>query len=215
MANRDDFHDGILGCLPHLAGFAHLLCRNHALAEDLVQETVVRALTYREQFKPGTNLKGWLLIILRNRYFNEVRKNGRVHSLPVDSLPVDRSTGEPAVSGGQEEQLHLRDFKRHFQDLPETQKEALLLVGVNGFSYEEAAEIAGCAVGTMKSRVCRARMHLQSVMFGETRSEPRSIRDGRADTPPESWHDLSTFFAMAAVEAANRRSASHRLHRPL
>lgn len=205
MTIQDEFHDGILECLPHLSGFAHLLARNHALAEDLVQETVLRALTYRDQFKPGTNLRGWLLIILRNRYFNEVRRNNRKHAMPVETL-----TNEPTVSGGQEEQLQLRDFKRHFQELPETQKEALLLVGVNGFSYEEAAHIAGCAVGTMKSRVCRARMHLQTVMFGEIHSEPAATQTEPEDPDPAPWrdYDISTFFTLAALAASNGRGAA-------
>ncbi len=201
MAIQDEFHHGIIECLPHLSGFAHLLARNHALAEDLVQETVLRALTYRDQFKPGTNLRGWLLIILRNRYFNEVRKNNRKHSMPVETF-----TNEPAVSGGQDENLQLRDFKRHFQKLPETQKEALLLVGVNGFSYEEAAHIASCAVGTMKSRVCRARMHLQTVMFGEIRPDSPVVKDQMARPDPAPWHDISTFFSLAALAATNARA---------
>jgi len=163
MPDKDTFHDDIIECLPHLRAFAHLLARNHVLAQDLVQETVLRALTYRDQFKPGTNLRGWLIIILRNRYFNEVRKNSRKRGISSDAIAE-----EPSGSGGQDEHLELQDFKRHFQTLPERQKEALLLVGVNGYSYEEAANIAGCAVGTMKSRVSRARMHLQSLMTGET-----------------------------------------------
>ncbi len=200
MADRDAFQDGIIECLPHLAGFAHLLARNHALAEDLVQETVLRALTYRDQFKPGTNLRGWLLIILRNRYFNEVRKNNRKHGMPVETF-----TDEPSVSGGQEEQLQLRDFKRHFQGLPERQKEALLLVGVSGFSYEEAAEIANCAVGTMKSRVCRARMHLQAVLFGEIHADAPAIAPAIKKSKPEIWGDVSTFYSLAALAASHGR----------
>jgi DNA-directed RNA polymerase specialized sigma24 family protein len=143
------------------------------------------------------------LIILRNRYFNEVRKNNRKHSMPVETF-----TTEPVVSGGQEEQLQLRDFKRHFQELPETQKEALLLVGVNGFSYEEAAHIANCAVGTMKSRVCRARMHLQSVMFGEIRPEAPGPQTSPDDPDQAPWHDISAFFTMAAMAASNGRAAT-------
>lgn len=162
MSIQDPFHKDIVECLPHLRAFAQLLARNHTLAQDLVQETVLRALTYRDQFKPGTNLRGWLIIILRNRYFNEVRKNNRRRAISADNR-----VEEPAAAGGQEEHLEMEDFKRHFHLLPEHQKEALLLVGVNGYSYEEAASIAGCAVGTMKSRVSRSRRQLQSAMFGE------------------------------------------------
>lgn len=165
MSERDPFHQGIIECLPHLRGFAHLLARNHALAEDLVQETVLRAISHRDQFEDGTNLRGWLVIILRNRYFNErrrdaVRMNGALLLSSADTLR----------SGGQEETLELRDFARAFDRLPATQREALLLVGVNGNSYEEAAAVADCAVGTMKSRVSRARAFLQTVL-GDTADE--------------------------------------------
>ncbi len=165
MSERDPFHQGIIECLPHLRGFAHLLARNHALAEDLVQETVLRAISHRDQFEDGTNLRGWLVIILRNRYFNERRRD----AVRMTGALV-LSSADTLRSGGQEETLELRDFARAFDRLPATQREALLLVGVNGNSYEEAAATADCAVGTMKSRVSRARAFLQAVL-GDTADE--------------------------------------------
>lgn len=162
----DNFEQGILDCLPCLSGFAHMLSRNHALAEDLVQETVTRALTYRHQFKPGTNLRGWLIIILRNRYFNEIRRSRR------DYGALYTQSEEIAASGGQEDVLELRDLKRQFAKLPDQQKEALRLIGVYGYSYEEAARITGCAIGTMKSRVCRARIQLNQVDRPEIDRQP-------------------------------------------
>lgn len=161
MPNNDSFEDDVIACLPHLRAFARLLSRNPTLAEDLVQETVLRALTYRRQFTMGTNLRGWLIVILRNRYFNEVRRSNRRRDVSNIAL-----TEGAAVTGGQEEHLELRDFKIHFETLPEHQREALLLVAINEFSYEEAAQIAGCAIGTMKSRVSRARMSLQKALLG-------------------------------------------------
>ena len=156
MSKDDPFHLGIIECLPRLRGFAYLLARNHAAAEDLVQETVLRAIKHRNQFAPGTNLKSWLAIILRNRYFNDRRRDALQLSSQVVLNPVDT-----LHSGGQEECLELRDFARVFARLPENQRMALLLVGANGNSYEEAASTAACAVGTMKSRVSRARGFLQ------------------------------------------------------
>lgn len=161
MAQLDPFHEGILECLPHLRGFAHLLARNHALAEDLVHDTVLRAITARNQFQPGTNLRGWLIVILRNRYFNDRRRGAVRLTVSLEVCPTEAS-----MSGGQEEGLEMRDFERHFHKLPAPQREALLLVGVNGCSYEDAADIAGCAVGTMKSRVSRARFHLRAALYG-------------------------------------------------
>ncbi|MDC6636561.1 sigma-70 family RNA polymerase sigma factor, partial [Leclercia adecarboxylata] len=119
MTQHDPFHQGIIECLPHLRGFAHLLARNHALAEDLVQDTVLRAISHRDQFKPGTNLRGWLVIILRNRYFNDRRRDA-VRQTGAQIL----SAADTTRSGGQEEHLELRDFSRAFDRLPPAQREA-------------------------------------------------------------------------------------------
>jgi RNA polymerase sigma-70 factor (ECF subfamily) len=161
MKVLDPFQQGLLDALPYLRRYSYQLVRNTALAEDMVQETAVRALTYRHRFTPGTNLRGWLTIILRNRYFNETRRSGYARPAQLDEHPT-----ETAVSGGQEESLELNDLKRHFHYLPREQKEALSLVGVSGYSYEDAASIAGCPVGTIKSRVCRARTRLQFAVDG-------------------------------------------------
>lgn len=162
---EQDLRQNIVDHLPHLRAFALLLARERALADDLVQEAVVRALSHAHQFQPGTNFRAWISTILRNSYFNEIRYRNRVSQITASS-----GADERAVSGGQEEYLDVRDFKRVFNTLTHVQREALVLVGASGFSYEEAAEIAGCAVGTMKSRVSRARMQLQETMCD--RDEP-------------------------------------------
>ncbi|HTH97102.1 MAG TPA: sigma-70 family RNA polymerase sigma factor [Stellaceae bacterium] len=168
--SNQQLHDDILACLPHLRAFAHLLARDRTLAEDLVQDTVLRALTYHHQFKPGTNFRGWLIIILRNRYFNEMRRRSRRSETSSEAVNIDTAT-----SGGQEEKLEVRDFMQAFEKLPPSQREALLLVGASGFSYEEAANISGCAVGTMKSRVSRARLQLQTMLEGEEIASPEAL----------------------------------------
>ncbi|HTH97097.1 MAG TPA: sigma-70 family RNA polymerase sigma factor [Stellaceae bacterium] len=161
--DAEEMHQGILEALPHLRAFAHLLARDRTLAEDLVQDTIVRALTCRHQFAPGTNLRGWLTVILRNRYFNELRRRSR-----KAESHVEFDWGVGCVEGGQEEQLKIRDFKRAFAALPDTQREALLLVGASGLSYDEAAAIIDCPVGTIKSRVSRARLFLEKALEGKT-----------------------------------------------
>ncbi len=161
MAINDEFKTALVENLPHLRAFAHLIARNHALAEDLVQDTIVRALANRHQFKPGTNLKGWLIIILRNRFFNEMRRSSR-----RVEVSVERQDDLATVDGGQEVSIEIRDFNDVFRKLPPTQREALILVGASGFSYEEAAEIAHCPIGTMKSRVSRARAELEARLHG-------------------------------------------------
>src|SRR5580658_1074803 len=160
-ADSDEFSAGVLRNLPHLRAFARMIARDHALAEDLVQDTVVQALAKRSQFRSGTNLKGWLIIILRNRFFNEMRRSRR-----KSEVYVEHPGNFTAIDGGQEINIEIRDFKSAFGRLPPAQREALVLVGASGFSYAEAAAIAGCPIGTMKSRVARARMDLQSGLDG-------------------------------------------------
>jgi len=177
MKSDDQFSQDIIDNLPNLRGYSHILARDHALAEDLVQDTIVRALTYRAQFQPGTNLRGWLTIILRNRYFNQLRSCGHRAEVHMD---LERASG--GGSGGQEESLELRDLKRALVKLPQAQREAVTLVGAGGLSYEEAAKVTDCAVGTVKSRVSRARVQLQALLDGEDpRANPQSaLPMGRA-----------------------------------
>jgi len=162
VTSRAQLGAQILPHLPHLRAFARFLARNDAQAQDLVQDTVMRALAKAHQFAPGTNLKAWLTIILRNGFYNDIRRKSRRPEVSIEI--VGDTTSTPA---GQESALHMRDFERGFAQLTASQREALLLVGASGFSYQEASEIAQCAVGTMKSRVSRARSELQRLMTGE------------------------------------------------
>lgn len=148
------FADEIVQHLPRLKVFARRFAGNRNLADDLVQETMLRALVHADQFQTGTNLLGWLYTILRNCYFNDKRINRRLTSL--DSLTL----ATPTIGGEQEARVHMRDVSCRVEKLPPAQREALLLVGASGHSYEAAAAIVGCAVGTMKSRVSRARTEL-------------------------------------------------------
>ena len=155
----NEMHQDIVGCLPHLKAFALLLCRDRALADDLVQEAALRALSHRHQFRAGTNFKAWIMTILRNSYFSEMRRRKRASRF----LGLE-SWGATATSGGQEEYLAMRDLDRALNQLPAVQREAVVLVGAGGYSYEDAADVADCAVGTMKSRVSRARFQLERLM---------------------------------------------------
>lgn len=153
------FGDNIVEHIPHLQRFARRLAGNRSLADDLVQETVLRALTHSYQFHPGTNLLAWLMTILRNTYFNEKRREKR-----LGIFDAQTAAGLQTARDEQEWHLQFRDVECRFATLPAVQREALVLVGANGLSYDHAAQIAGCAVGTMKSRVSRARAQLQSLM---------------------------------------------------
>ncbi len=153
------FGNDVVENVPHLQRFARRLAGNRSFADDLVQETVLRALTHSDQFRPGTNLLAWLMTILRNTYFNEKRRERRLGTFDA-KVASTLQTGH----GEQEWNLRMRDVECRFASLPAVQREALVLVGANGLSYDHAAQIAGCAVGTMKSRVSRARLQLQGLL---------------------------------------------------
>ncbi|MEO0820977.1 MAG: sigma-70 family RNA polymerase sigma factor [Pseudomonadota bacterium] len=155
----DIFADGLTEHLPSLRAFARSLTTGTAQADDLVQETVLKAWSNRDKFAPGTNLRAWLFTILRNTHYSEMRKRRREVE-DVDGALTASLAQAPAQMG----QMDLRDFQRAFAELPVDQREALVLVGAIGSSYEEAAEICGCAVGTVKSRVNRARKRLATLL---------------------------------------------------
>jgi RNA polymerase sigma-70 factor (ECF subfamily) len=135
------------------------LCGNQDRADDLVQETLARGLLNIASFTPGTNLLAWLFTILRNAYYSEFRKRRRE---VADSDGVHTATLVTAAA--QDDHMNLMDFQRALQKLPADQREALILIGASGLSYEEAAQICDCALGTMKSRVYRARTRLGAML---------------------------------------------------
>ncbi len=203
MPELDQFKTDLLDTLPHLRAFARMLARDHTLAEDLVQDTVVQALANRGQFKPGTNLRGWLIIILRNRFYNELRRSSRKSEVGVEHL-----SDVASVDGGQEISVEVRDFQRAFRELPAAQREALTLVGASGFSYQEAAEIAGCPIGTLKSRVSRARLDLQRALNGTIHSTrgPQPERSAAGAKTPSSASLGRNEIEPPEVEWETRRS---------
>lgn len=151
--------DALVAAIPNLRAFAVSLTGNHHLANDLVQETLLKAWANRDKFVIGTNFKAWLFTILRNTYFSDLRK-ARREVQDVEGRAAAQLVSPPEQHG----QLDLADFRQALTQLSEDQREALLLIGAEGFSYEEAAAICDCAVGTVKSRVNRARSRLGELM---------------------------------------------------
>jgi RNA polymerase sigma-70 factor (ECF subfamily) len=149
----------VLAAIPGLRAFAISLCGNVDRADDLVQEALLRALANIHSFQPGTNMSAWLFTILRNHFRSEYRKRRREVE-DSDGHYAESLTSHPEQHG----RLELTEFREALAKLPEEQREALILVGASGFSYEEAAEICGCAIGTVKSRVNRARTRLAELM---------------------------------------------------
>lgn len=151
--------DELVDHLPALRAFALSLTREGASADDLVQDTIVKAWTNMDKFQPGTNLRAWLFTILRNTFYSARRKTRREVN-DSDGIHAARQATRPEHDG----RLAMNDFKAAFQQLPDEQREALILVGGSGFSYEEAAAMTGVAVGTVKSRANRGRRKLAELM---------------------------------------------------
>ena len=153
------FKAELVEALKPLRGFARTFHRDPARADDLVQETVMKAWENREKFKEGTNMRAWLFTILRNSYYSEMRKKTREVEDADGALTAGLSE-----KGSQEGHMAMRDFRAALAQLSDDQREALILVGASGFTYEEAAEICNCKPGTVKSRVSRARERLSQLL---------------------------------------------------
>jgi len=154
-----DFKTDLLALVPFLRAFARSLTGNYEAADDLVQETMVKAWQSRDTFEMGTNLKAWLFTILRNQFYSDRRRAWR--QAPWDQDAAERM---PGTSQDQNWAADLSDTTRALKLLPDEQREALILVGAGGFSYMDAAEIVKCNVGTVKSRVARARKALLAIL---------------------------------------------------
>lgn len=159
MPMDESVRKSVLAAVPSLRAFAISLCGNVDRADDLVQETMVRALANIDSFQPGTNMSAWLFTILRNHFRSEYRKRRREVE-DTDGHYADSLKSQPEQHG----QVEFTEFRKALAQLPSDQREALILVGASGFSYEEAANICGCAVGTIKSRVNRARTRLAELL---------------------------------------------------
>jgi RNA polymerase sigma-70 factor (ECF subfamily) len=164
----DEFKAELALIIPQLRAFGRSLSGNRDLADDLVQETLMKAWAARARFQAGTNMRAWTFIILRNLFLSQMRRARFTGEW--DDLTADRLLAAPA---GQDRQIELGDVQRALQHLPQAQREALILVGAGGFAYEEAAGICGVAVGTIKSRVARGRVALEALLSGNT-LEPRA-----------------------------------------
>jgi len=171
----EQFRRELLATLPHLRAFARGLSGRPDYADDLTQEAAIKAWTARERYTPGTNMRAWTFAILRNHYLSELRRSRRQTEL--DEGAAERML---VMEADQEGGLHLSDMDAALQQLAPERREAVMLVGAGGFTYEEAAEIADCAIGTMKSRVARARAELARLLDAEAEPEVLAQRKAKA-----------------------------------
>lgn len=172
----DSFRDELALTIPHLRAFARSLCGSRDMADDLVQETMLKAWNARQRFAAGTNMRAWTFIILRNIFLSQMRRN-RFRG-EWDDLAAERMLAAPA---GQDKIVELSDLHRAMQQLPTAQREALILIGAGGFAYEEAAEICGVAIGTIKSRVARGRVALEQLLESGALPQRRSDDAGGSE----------------------------------
>ena len=154
-----DFKNELEALIPHLRAFARNLCGRADMADDLAQDALLKAWAARKRYKAGTNMRAWVFVILRNQFLSQMRRSR--FKGEWDENVAERTLSTPAH---QDHQMQLTDLQRALMRLPPAQREALILVGAGGFSYEEAASICDCAVGTVKSRVARARVALDEMI---------------------------------------------------
>ena len=164
------WRDEVVGLIPALRAFAWSLSHNGSDADDLVQDTLIKAWTNREKFEPGTNLRAWLFTILRNTYYTTVLRRRREVR---DEMGEYASTLKTPAT--QDWSIAMGALQAALQKLPAEHREALILVGAAGLSYEEVAEICGCALGTIKSRVNRARARLLKIMDAEDANDVMAL----------------------------------------
>ncbi|PKQ00224.1 MAG: RNA polymerase subunit sigma-70 [Alphaproteobacteria bacterium HGW-Alphaproteobacteria-13] len=192
-----EFKALLAGVIPHLRAYGRSLSGNPDLADDLTQDTMVKAWASRDRFERGTSIKAWTFVILRNTFLSQMRRNK--FRGEYDEVTVERTLSTPA---SQEESGEMADLQRALMELPQDQREALILVGAGGLSYEEAASICDCALGTMKSRVSRARVALEEIMTNGRFSQKR------ADAPPASEAMDAIMNSVEAIAA--RREEENR-----
>lgn len=170
--DEEVFRQELTALIPHLRAFSRSLCGNATLADDVAQDALLKAWKARHKFRPGSNLKAWTFTILRNQFYSIKRRSWRATSLEPEVAEQTIVANTDA-----EQSVHLNELRRGLDMLKDDQREALILVGASGLSYEEAAEICDCAVGTIKSRVSRARKSLETIMdSGRFDDEPDKVR---------------------------------------
>lgn len=190
-----EFEAGLTKLMPFLRAFAQSLSGEPELAEDLAQAALTNAWRSRRSFTPGTNLKAWLFIILRNEYYSYQRRAWRQTLWDAETLETI-----PVPPGEQQWAVELSDTACAMHGLPDSQREALILVGVGGFSYEDAAALSKRAVGTMKSRVGRARKSLRKILDSQA-PLPTKSRPANGDAMNEILAQLSHLSRIDAPRA--------------
>ena len=189
-----EFKQKLSEIIPDLRAFARSLCGNATLADDIAQEAMLKAWKARDKYTAGTNLKAWCFTILRNHFYSEKRRSWR-------RQPLDPEVAEATLVANDDasQNIELLAVRNALEKLPDDQREALILVGAGGLAYDEAAEICGCAVGTIKSRVSRARKTLEALV-----DDPGNSYNSNASI---SAKDVFEEIVQSADDITKRRTA--------
>jgi RNA polymerase sigma-70 factor (ECF subfamily) len=198
---HDTFHDDLTALLPKLRIHAAALVRSKADRDDLVQEAVVKALAGRGSFQPGTNFAAWVHRILRNAFISGYRR--KRETVDIADVP----SGLLARGGNAEDNVVMGELRHGLTRLSAEQREALIMVSVSGMSYDEVAEATGCAVGTAKCRVFRARRQLEKQLLGKEHEAPQ-VPHVRAKVEPAFTPEWNA--DESGVSSANRPRALRR-----
>ncbi len=197
-AEEYTFKTELVAAIPHLRAFARSLCNDPTMADDLAQEALAKAWKARELFEPGTSIKAWTFMILRNQFYSEKRRSWR-------STPLDVEMAENTLLANDDPTMpmELLELRTALAKLPDDQREALILVGAGGMSYEEAAQVCECAVGTIKSRVSRARRALEGLLL---EAGSRGSNDDHDIPAQDAFNDILGQAAALASGGGKRSS---------
>jgi RNA polymerase sigma-70 factor, ECF subfamily len=195
------FRDQLVALLPSLRAFSRGLCGQRDMADDLAQDTMMRAWAARESYTQGSNFRAWMFMIMRNQFYTTIRKYARTTSL--DPEVAERVL---VVAPAQQNGINVADVAKALQQLPAEQREVLLLIGANGMSYEEAAEVIGCAMGTVKSRLARGRAALTLLIDGP--ADDALFASPSTRVKPSQGEDASRTFSNVLREPPTTKIAA-------
>ena len=189
----DDFKRDLMALIPHMRAFGRHLCGDVTYGDDLAQEALLKAWEYRASFRPGTNMKAWTFMIVRNRFYSDKRRSWRQQGLDPETAERTLVAADDPTAA-----LELDEVRRALALLPDVQREALILIGAGGLSYEEAAQVLGAEIGTVKSRVSRARDRLAAILYEGSMGKDDVSASDAAPAILAQVHALTGDFAFAA-----------------
>jgi RNA polymerase sigma-70 factor, ECF subfamily len=196
------FKRELVQLIPHLRAFARTLCGDPTAADDLAQDAMMKAWDARQSFQMGTNMKAWTFMILRNQFYSEKRRSWRTAPLDVEMAENTLlANDDPTIP------MELLELRQALAKLPDDQREALILVGAGGMAYEEAAKVCECAVGTIKSRVSRARRALETLL---TEAGSRKSNDHNTIPAEKAFDDILEQASALAEGGGRARGGDHR-----